>query len=188
VRLVAATNRNLEEMVMRGEFRIDLYYRLNVFPIVMPPLRNRRGDIPMLVMHFVEKFSRKMGRSIRHLPPETMAALSSYEWPGNIRELQNLIERAVILANDGVLPNPLPPTSSHRLTNEPAPTTLRDTERTLILRTLESVGWVIGGANGAAAKLGVQRTTLINKMKRLGISRPRRDNPATDLVSNWEEP
>jgi len=188
VRLVAATNRNLEEMVMRGEFRIDLYYRLNVFPIVMPPLRNRRGDIPMLVMHFVEKFSRKMGRCIRHLPPETMAALSSYEWPGNIRELQNLIERAVILANDGVLPNPLPPTSSHRLTNEPAPTTLRDTERTLILRTLESVGWVIGGANGAAAKLGVQRTTLINKMKRLGISRPRRDNPATDLVSNWEEP
>jgi len=154
----------------------------------MPPLRNRRGDIPMLVMHFVEKFSRKMGRCIRHLPPETMAALSSYEWPGNIRELQNLIERAVILANDGVLPNPLPPTSSHRLTNEPAPTTLRDTERTLILRTLESVGWVIGGANGAAAKLGVQRTTLINKMKRLGISRPRRDNPATDLVSNWEEP
>jgi len=188
VRLVAATNRNLAEMVTRGEFRIDLYYRLNVFPVVMPPLRNRRCDIPMLVTHFVDKFSRKMGKRIHDLPPATMAALSSYEWPGNIRELQNLIERAVILANDGVLPNPLPPTGTDRVstdtdrvTTAPALTTLKDTERTLILRTLESVGWVIGGSNGAAAKLGVQRTTLINKMKRLGISRPGREDAAADL-------
>ena len=195
VRLVAATNRNLEEMVSRGEFRIDLYYRLNVFPLVMPPLRNRRGDIPMLVTHFVDKFSRKMGKRIHDLPSETMAALSSYGWPGNIRELQNLIERAVILANnDGVLPNPLPPTGADGVacadgvTAAPALTTLKDTERTLILRTLESVGWKIGGSNGAAAKLGVQRTTLINKMKRLGISRPGREDAAAGLASQWDEP
>ncbi len=172
-----------------------VYSRLNVFPVVMPPLRNRRGDIPMLVTHFVDKFSRKMGKRIHDLPPATMAALSSYEWPGNIRELQNLIERAVILANDGVLPNPLPPTGTDRVstdadrvTTAPALTTLKDTERTLILRTLESVGWVIGGSNGAAAKLGVQRTTLINKMKRLGISRPGREDAAAGLVGQWDEP
>jgi len=186
VRLVAATNRHLTEMVKRGEFRIDLYYRLNVFPIVMPPLRSRRDDIPALVTHFVDKFSRKMGRRIHHLPADTMAALRSYDWPGNIRELQNVIERAVILANDGVLPNLVPKTGADALvvasrpsdgsgSPAPAPMTLRDTERTLILRTLESVGWVIGGSNGAAARLGVNRTTLINKMKRLGISKPGRE-------------
>ena len=109
VRLVAATNRDLTEMVKRGEFRSDLYYRLNVFPLLLPPLRERREDIPALVTHFVEMFCRRMGKQIDHIPPETMSALSSYHWPGNIRELQNLIERAVILSNDGVLPNPLPP-------------------------------------------------------------------------------
>ena len=108
VRLVAATNRDLTEMVNRGEFRSDLYYRLNVFPILLPPLRERREDIPALVTHFVEILGRRMGREIEHIPSETMSALSSYQWPGNIRELQNLIERAVILSNDGVLPNPLP--------------------------------------------------------------------------------
>jgi len=102
VRLVAATNRNLLEMVNRGEFRSDLYYRLNVFPLLLPPLRDRREDIPALVMHFVETFGRRMGREIEHIPPETMSALSAYAWPGNIRELQNLIERAVILSNDGI--------------------------------------------------------------------------------------
>ena len=174
VRLVAATNRDLTEMVNRGEFRSDLYYRLNVFPILLPPLRERREDIPALVMHFVETFGRRMGREIDHIPPETMSALSSYQWPGNIRELQNLIERAVILSNGGVLPNPLPPVGTRGIaiaSPTTAVATLRDSERTLILRTLEEVSWVIGGPKGAAAKLGLKRTTLIHKMQKLGISR-----------------
>ena len=174
VRLVAATNRDLTEMVNRGEFRSDLYYRLNVFPILLPPLRERREDIPALVMHFVETFGRRMGREIDHIPPETMSALSSYQWPGNIRELQNLIERAVILSNGGVLPNPLPPAGTRGIaiaSPTTAVATLRDSERTLILRTLEEVSWVIGGPKGAAAKLGLKRTTLIHKMQKLGISR-----------------
>ena len=172
VRLVAATNRDLAEMVRRGDFRIDLYYRLNVFPILLPPLRDRREDIPALVTNYVERLSYKIGKRIDEIPAGTMAALSSYEWPGNIRELQNLIERAVILANNGVLPNPLPPPGAQSVIAVPTATTLRDSERTLILSTLDAVGWVIGGSRGAAAKLGLQRTTLINKMKRLGISRP----------------
>ena len=173
VRLVAATNRDLTEMVSRGEFRSDLYYRLNVFPILLPPLRERREDIPALVTHFVEILGRRMGREIEHIPPETMSALSSYQWPGNIRELQNLIERAVILSNDGVLPNPLPAAEpEQRPAISLGATTLRDSERTLILGTLEGVGWVIGGPKGAAAKLGLKRTTLIHKMHKLGIARP----------------
>jgi formate hydrogenlyase transcriptional activator len=171
VRLVAATNRNLGEMANRGEFRSDLYYRLNVFPVLLPPLRERREDIPALVSHFVDIYGRRMSRQIEHIPPTTMSALTSYEWPGNIRELQNLIERAVILSNDGVLPNPLPAVGTLVINTSPAPTTLKDSERILILRTLESVGWVIGGPKGAATKLGLKRTTLIYKMQKLGISR-----------------
>ena len=171
VRLVAATNRNLMEMANRGEFRNDLYYRLNVFPVLLPPLRERREDIPALVAHFVEIYGRRMSRQIEHIPLTTMSALTSYQWPGNIRELQNLIERAVILSNDGVLPNPLPAAGTFALTASPAATTLKDSERILILRTLESVGWVIGGPKGAAGKLGLKRTTLIHKMQKLGISR-----------------
>jgi formate hydrogenlyase transcriptional activator len=173
VRLVAATNQNLAEMVKHSEFRTDLYYRLNVFPIQLPPLRARRTDIPALVTHFVEIFSRRMGREIEHIPEETMSALSSHDWPGNIRELQNLIERAVILSNDGILPNPLPTSETQSVAIAPAATTLKDSERTLILHTLDSLGWVIGGPKGAATKLGLKRTTLIHKMKKLGISRPR---------------
>ncbi|MCU1294716.1 MAG: DNA-binding protein Fis, partial [Bryobacterales bacterium] len=163
VRLVAATNRNLMEMVKRGEFRSDLYYRLNVFPVSLPPLRSRREDIPDLVAHFVEIFCRRMGKKIEHISPETMFALCSYSWPGNIRELQNLIERAVILSNFGVLPNPLPTAAASKddAIIFPAATTLRDSERALISNTLEEVGWVIGGPKGAAAKLGLKRTTLI---------------------------
>jgi formate hydrogenlyase transcriptional activator len=177
VRLVAATNRDLAEMVNHGQFRSDLYYRLNVFPLQLPPLRERREDIPALVMHFVERFGRRMGREIDQIPPATMSALSAYPWPGNIRELQNLIERAVILSNDGVLPNPLPAVGNHVVTVGSSvaaaiPTTLKDSERTLILRTLEGVRWVIGGPKGAAAKLGLKRTTLIHKMQKLGIARP----------------
>jgi formate hydrogenlyase transcriptional activator len=173
VRLVAATNRNLMEMANRGEFRSDLYYRLNVFPVMLPPLRERREDIPALVAHFVEIYGRRMSRQIDHIPPTTLSALMSYPWPGNIRELQNLIERAVILSDDGVLPNPLPAAVSLGATASPssAPVTLKDSERTLILHTLESVGWVIGGPKGAAAKLDLKRTTLIHKMQKLGISR-----------------
>jgi transcriptional regulator with GAF, ATPase, and Fis domain len=177
VRLVAATHRNLGHMVSRGEFRSDLYYRLNVFPVVLPPLRSRSEDIPALVSHFVEILGRRMGKPIDCVPPELMAALSAYPWPGNIRELQNLLERAVILSNDGVLPNPLPAPGTQDVAISPAiasaATTLKDSERSLILRTLEAVGWVIGGPKGAATRLGLKRTTLMHKMKKLGISRPR---------------
>jgi formate hydrogenlyase transcriptional activator len=174
VRLVAATHRDLASMVKRNEFRSDLYYRLNVFPVLLPPLRARSEDIPALVAHFVEVFGRKMGKQIEDIPVETLSAFSAYSWPGNVRELQNLIERAVILANDGILPNPLPATDTEAITVSPAQTTLKDSERALILRTLEAVGWLIGGPTGAAAKLGLKRTTLISKMKKLGIARPAR--------------
>jgi formate hydrogenlyase transcriptional activator len=176
VRLVAATHRNLAEMVRNGDFRSDLYFRLNVFPVELPPLRERREDIPALVEHFAEILGRRVGRSIDHIPPETMMALCSYDWPGNIRELQNLIERAVILSENGVLPNPLLNIGTQRITVSSLPTTLIDSERALILRTLEAAGWVIGGRDGAAARLGLKRTTLIYKMQRHGISRPSFDN------------
>ena len=196
VRLVAATHRDLTEMSNRGEFRSDLYYRLNVFPVVLPPLRERREDIPDLVAHFVEIYGRRMDRQIDHIPTATLSALTSYEWPGNIRELQNLIERAVILSNDGVLPNPLPISAPRSITASPAATnppatTLRDSERNLILRTLEAVGWVIGGPKGAAAKLGLKRTTLIHKMQKLGIARPSLEQDRDELgkaaqATNWQ--
>ncbi len=179
VRLVAATNRNLGKMVARGQFRTDLYYRLNVFPILLPPLRERREDIPALVTHFVKMFTRRMGKQVDSIPPETMAAFQWHSWPGNIRELQNLVERAVILSRDGVLPNPLPkkPTELmipglHRTRTLGSSITLEDSERALILETLEQAGWIVGGPRGAAAKLGLKRTTLLAKMTRFGISRP----------------
>jgi len=172
VRLVAATHRDLAEMVRNGQFRSDLYFRLNVFPVMLPPLRERREDIPALVAHFVDILGRRVGRLIDHIPPETMLALNSYDWPGNIRELQNLIERAVILSEYGVLPNPLLTAGTQRISVAPISTTLIDAERSLIQRTLESTGWVIGGRDGAAARLGLKRTTLIYKMQRLGVSRP----------------
>ncbi len=188
LRLVAATNRDLSEMVKRGEFRSDLYYRLNVFPLMLPPLRARSEDVPALVMHFVEIFARRFGRRIEHIPPETMSALSSYHWPGNIRELQNLIERAVILSNYGVLPNPLPAAGTHTVAISSAATTLRDSERTLILQTLEAAGWVVGGRDGAAAKLGLKRTTLICKMQKLGICRPGLQNSPDLMGAARQEP
>ena len=176
VRLVAATHRDLVEMVRNGQFRSDLYFRLNVFPVQLPPLRDRREDIPALVSHFVEVLGRRVGRPIDQIPQETMLALRLYDWPGNIRELQNLIERAVILSEDGVLPNPLLMDGTQHIGVSPPPTTLTDSERALILRTLEAVGWVIGGRDGAAARLGLKRTTLIYKMQRLGIYRPTVDS------------
>jgi formate hydrogenlyase transcriptional activator len=179
VRLVAATNRDLVKMVARGQFRSDLYYRLNVFPILLPALRERREDIPALVKHFVNLFSRRMGKQVDRIPPETIAAFQSYSWPGNIRELQNLVERAVILSRDGVLPNPLrnnqtdlPSPSLHRTRTFHPSMALEDSNRALIVDTLEQAGWIVGGPRGAAGKLGLKRTTLLAKMKRLGISRP----------------
>ena len=172
VRLVAATHRNLEEMVARQQFRSDLYYRLNVFPIVLPPLRERREDIPLLVSHFVEVFSRRMGKRISSISTETLDAFTSYSWPGNVRELQNLIERAVILSDKGVFPNPLPDKNPVAVTVRPTQGTFRDSQRALILRALQAARWIIGGPDGAASHLGLKRTTLIAKMKKLGISRP----------------
>src|ERR1700723_1764353 len=187
VRLVAATNRNLEKMVARGQFRSDLYYRLNVFPILLPALRERREDIPALVTHFVKLFSRRMGKQVHSIPPETMSAFQSYSWPGNIRELQNLVERAVILSRDGVLPNPLFQrrtgsinVSIQRPQGYQLSMTSEDSDRALIVETLEQVGWVVGGLRGAAAKLGLKRTTLLAKMRRLGISRPHQEE--TDVL------
>ena len=178
VRLVAATHQDLAQMVKRNEFRSDLYYRLNVFPVVLPPLRKRREDIALLVSHFVETFSRRMNKRISNIPKETLDAFTSYSWPGNVRELQNLVERAVIRSDDGVLPNPLPALLSNPLPDSnknratPAQGKFVDSQRALILETLRTAGWVIGGPNGAAAHLGLKRTTLVAKMKRLGISRP----------------
>jgi formate hydrogenlyase transcriptional activator len=172
VRLIAATHRDLDQMVRSNEFRSDLYYRLNVFPIRLPSLRERREDIAPLVRHYVDLLSRRMGKQIQHIPKETLQAFESYSWPGNIRELQNVIERAVILSKDSVLPNMLPAAVIETVTGIPGRTTLKDSERALILQSLQTARWVIGGPSGAAAKLGVKRTTLIAKMKKHGISRP----------------
>src|SRR5438876_7123572 len=170
VRLVAATNRNLVDMVKRNEFRSDLYYRLNVFPIPLPPLRERREDIPALVTHFVEILSRRMGKHIEHIPPEAMSALALHEWPGNIRELQNFIERSVILSAGSALRPPLAELKRAELESAEA-ITLEDAERDHIRKTLESTRWVVAGPNGAAARLGMKRSTLYFRMQKLGISR-----------------
>ena len=177
VRLIAATHRDLPEMVMRKEFRSDLYYRLNVFPVMLPPLRERRQDIPVLVSHFVKIFSRRMGKHIDSIPNETLATLEAYAWPGNVRELQNLIERAVIRADNGVLPNPLPISENNPMPMARTGTTFYDSQRAVIVKALRKTSWVIGGPYGAAAQLGLKRTTLITKMKKLGISRPMQDDP-----------
>jgi len=184
VRLVTATHRDLAEMVSRKEFRSDLYYRLNVFPVMLPPLRDRREDIPQLATHFVELFARRMSKRIDHIPEGVLNAFVSYSWPGNVRELQNLIERAVIRSNNGVLPNPLP--DKNPVMIPPARDTFTASTRALILHALRSTGWVIGGATGAAARLGLKRTTLIAKMKKLGISRPAQQTETIDLTENGE--
>jgi len=171
VRLVAATNRNLVEMVKRNEFRSDLYYRLNVFPVPLPPLRARREDIPALVEHFVEIYARRMGRQIGQISPETMSELTSYAWPGNIRELQNFIERSVILTSGNVLESPLASLRSAAEVQSLGPITMEDAERDHIRKTLEQTRWVVSGPNGAAARLGIKRSTLYFRMQKLGISR-----------------
>ena len=154
IRLVAATHRDLTQMVARNEFRSDLYYRLNVFPVVLPPLRERRQDIVPLVSHFVELFARRMGKRIEQIPQTTMNAFIEYSWPGNVRELQNLIERAVIRSDNGVLPNPLPTSQKNAMSPIGARGTLRDGQRTLILKTLRATRGVVGGPQGAACPAG----------------------------------
>jgi formate hydrogenlyase transcriptional activator len=193
---VAATNRDLAQMVADGKFRNDLYYRLNVFPIMLPPVRERRDDIPRLVRHFTDKFARRMGRRIETIPAEALDALVDYPWPGNVRELENVIERAVILSAGTVLhvdsaelkdrgqksedrgqKSEVRSQSSDILTSDLRPLTagptsgsMADAEREHILAALRTSNWVVGGPNGAAARLAMKRTTLQSKMKKLGIS------------------
>ena len=176
VRMVAATHRNLAQMVTSNAFRSDLYYRLNVFPIVLPPLRERREDIPPLVRHFVRSFASRIGKHVEEIPQSTMDAFVAYPWPGNVRELQNLVERAVIRSDDGRLASPLPAL----LANSRPQGTLRDHEAALILETVKAAGGMIGGPRGAAARLGLKRTTLVSKMKKLGIYQPRNRRVETD--------
>jgi formate hydrogenlyase transcriptional activator len=175
VRVVAATNRDLADMVADGRFRSDLYYRLNVFPVVLPPLRERRDDIPKLARHFTQRYSQRMGRRIETIPAAVMDALVRYPWPGNIRELQNVIERAVILSRGPALELPL--SEFKQQTKGPSAdfpsslSTLEEAEREHILRVLGETKWMIGGPAGAALKLGMKRTTLQSKMRKLGIAR-----------------
>ena len=210
VRLVAATHRDLAQMVTRNEFRSDLYYRLNVFPVLIPPLRERGDDIRQLVLHFVEVFSRHMGKRIEQIPQTTINAFSAYDWPGNVRELQNLVERAVIRSDNGVLPNPLSPSqasrgSVHKLAGdllpieefgrrielgampEPESTdSLEEIQRKHILRVLERTGWVISGPTGAGAILNVHPNTLRSLMDRLGIRH--QAVPGTRRVHEFTQP
>ena len=169
-RILTATNQDLWTMVKQRRFRADLYYRLKVFPITLPPLREREGDIPLLVGHFVRIFAERQRKSIERVPDDVMRALETYDWPGNIRELQNFIERSVILTKGVELRAPLA-----ELTNQEMPEgcvrTLADADRAHIIATLRKTNWVVGGKNGAAARLGLNRTTLINKMRKLRISK-----------------
>lgn len=188
VRVVAATNQDLAQMVSARQFRADLYYRLNVIPIFLPPLRERCSDIPALVEHFVRKFSARMDKPIDTIPEEVMEFLRYHDWPGNIRELQNFIERAVVLSQGTVLRPNL--TELKRMTKQPpeeAVRTLATAEREHILEVLEQTQWMIGGQQGAATRLGLPRTTLIHKMKKLGIearrSARRRPAPAEPTLS-----
>jgi formate hydrogenlyase transcriptional activator len=176
-RLIAATNRDLAAMVQANKFRPDLYYRLNVFPIRVPSLRERSEDIPLLVRHFVQQFGRRMGKTIDSVPADTMSALVQYHWPGNIRELQNIIERAVIVTQGSVLKvglaelesAPEPREIETREDGNSMRKVLEETERQQIVRALEQAHWVISGASGAAARLGMKRSTLQARMQKLGI-------------------
>ena len=176
VRVVAATNADLAHKVADKQFRDDLYYRLNVFPVTIPPLRERREDIPLLVRHFVQKYARRIKKPIDTIPTKAMAALTEYHWPGNIRELEHFIERAVILSGGSELQLPLSELAPRRkfpaaLSAENS-ITLEEAQRGHIVRTLKDTNWVIGGHAGAAARLGTRRTTLQYRMKKLGITRP----------------
>jgi formate hydrogenlyase transcriptional activator len=170
VRVIAATNQDLWRMVQERKFRADLYYRLNVFPILLPPLRGRENDIPLLAEHFVQKFAKKQGKSIDRIPREAIEAMVHHSWPGNIRELQNVIERAVIMTTGSILDLDVTEFKAENVGLCP-PRTLEDFERAHIAETLRETNWVVGGRLGAAARLGLPRTTLIAMMQRLGIHR-----------------
>jgi transcriptional regulator with GAF, ATPase, and Fis domain len=167
VRVIAATHQDLPKLVRERKFRADLFYRLSVFPILLPALRSRRDDIPALVEHFVKQYAGRMGKRIPFVPETVMRALEHYEWPGNIRELQNFIERSVIKTTDEVLAD----STSELIMPMSQPRTLEDAQRVHIVETLRKTNWVVGGSQGAARRLGVPRTTLINQMSRLGIER-----------------
>jgi len=174
VRLVAATNRDLAQMVAAGQFRADLYYRLHVFPVTVPPLRQRAEDIPLLVRHFVRQYARQLRKRIDVIPAEAMEALMHYQWPGNVRELQNVIERAVILSPGPTLRlalDQLPPRRPDTGSSPARVRTLEEVEREHILSVLQDTKWVIGGPHGAAARLGLRRTTLLYRLEKLGIAR-----------------
>jgi formate hydrogenlyase transcriptional activator len=170
VRIVAATNQNLAQMVSERKFRMDLYYRLNVFPITLPPLRERAGDIRLLLVHFIRTFAQRQGKVVDCVPDEAMAAIEGYSWPGNIRELQNFIERSVILTRGAELRAPIAELTMSELQDHDI-RTLEDANRAHIKAMLDETKWVVGGPNGAAARLGMHRTTLIARMQKLGISR-----------------
>src|SRR5262249_25851472 len=184
VRVVAATNFDLAKLVAERTFRSDLYYRLNVFPITIPTLRERREDVPLLVRYFVQKFSQRQNKTVEYIPADVMDALVNYDWPGNVRELENLIERAVLLSRGKELRVPLaelkntpmpvqPESSPFPLTANAAPiATMEDAERQHILRALRQTQWRVAGPKGAAKVLGMKRTTLQARMRKLGIRRP----------------
>jgi len=179
VRIVTATNQDLTRMVQDRQFRADLYYRLNVFPICLPPLRDRAGDVPSLVRHFVRKYSRRLQRNIEHIPDEALDVLKHHDWPGNIRELQNFIERAVLMSTGADLDAPLAElTSVPKASAESTNRTLAEAERDHILDVLGETNWLVGGKDGAAVRLGLPRTTLIHKMHRLGIGRGSLTSPS----------
>src|SRR5271166_2497386 len=171
VRVVVATNRDLRQMVCDGEFREDLYYRLNIFPVFLPPLRERKQDIPELVKAFVREYADSMNKTIETIPAETMKSLVHYPWPGNVRELQNHVARGVILASDGVFVSVLPENTQPLLVQNSG-ATLQDKIRQEIVAACQHANWRLGGPRGAARKLGMKRTTLFYKMKRLGITPP----------------
>jgi formate hydrogenlyase transcriptional activator len=179
VRIVTATHQDLTRMVQDRQFRADLYYRLNVFPICLPPLRDRAGDVPSLVRHFVRKYSQRLQRNIQHIPDEALYVLKHHYWPGNIRELQNFIERAVLMSTGADLDAPLAElTSVPKASAESTNRTLAEAERNHILDVLGETNWLVGGKDGAAARLGLPRTTLIHKMDRLGIGRGSLTSPS----------
>ena len=167
VRIIAATNREIEQEINNGKFRRDLFYRLNVFPIVIPPLRDHPQDIPLLVRAVVKEFQKKLGKEIESIPMKTMQSLQSYSWPGNVRELRNVIEHAMIMSNGKILDVPLPTRLSSKPENNG---NLSDMERMHITAVLQKTGWRISGPGGAAEILGLKRTTLQAKIKKLGIN------------------
>jgi formate hydrogenlyase transcriptional activator len=185
VRVIAATNRNLRQMVEEGSFRSDLYYRLNVFPIAVPPLRERAGDISLLARYFVDKYSRQLGKKIEAIPPRALNMLKGYPWPGNIRELEHYIERAVILSRGSELEAPPLEADAPKRSFDSSSQSLATAEREHILRVLRETNWIVGGPRGAAARLGLKRTTLASKMRRLGISRDAaEENPQAATASS----